>query len=140
VDYTYPMSRGLGATQRAILDALGEVPWSLTVVQLADQLHRSPAQIRRAVHALAERDLVILRKGHGGFAGEGQYGPLAQRGVTRGDEDAEWPTAETRQRPDVYFDPEDAGTPRMRVRWYDVEYVRIGMPTGLSLLVSLPRD
>jgi hypothetical protein len=57
------MSRGLGRTQQAILDALptraGE--WASTS-ELADKLDRSPRQIRTAVQALQDRGLLAVHK------------------------------------------------------------------------------
>lgn len=55
------MSRGLGVTQRAILDLLRgtEHIW-LTIAELAEQLERSPRQILTAVRALERRELVVV--------------------------------------------------------------------------------
>ena len=54
------MSRGIGKTQQAILDELSAGHFAVT--ELAERLGVSDRQIRRAVHALAERDLVNLYK------------------------------------------------------------------------------
>lgn len=55
------MSRGLGVTQRAILDTLrdDEHVW-LTIAGLAQRLERTPRQILTAVRALEKRGLVVV--------------------------------------------------------------------------------
>lgn len=55
------MSRGLGATQRGILDLVREARGSfLTTRQIADALGSSMRQVQFSVHTLAERGLVEL--------------------------------------------------------------------------------
>ena len=59
--------QGLGTTQRNILGELMKLPiesWprGIPVVDLAERLGCSDRQIRRAVHSLAERGLVVLVK------------------------------------------------------------------------------
>lgn len=57
------MSRGLGRTQQAILDALPrQAGKGRTTTALADDLHRSARQIRTAIQALQERGLVAIHK------------------------------------------------------------------------------
>jgi MarR family len=71
------MSRGIGKTQRRILDELAANDRAaLTVIDLAEWIGVSDRQMRRAVHALADRGLVVLTKENGGWAGEGRYGPF----------------------------------------------------------------
>ena len=128
------MSRGIGKTQRAILDAVESSKHGyLSVVELADMLGASPRQIRCAAHALQARELVDLRKRCAGHIGLGEYGPLIPRTSKHGDD---IPTAETRT---VYFDTTDDDG-RWRLGHYKQAMVRGGMPTGESLYVSLPSD
>ncbi len=54
------MSRGIGKTQQAILDEL--TAGHLAVAELAERLGVGDHEIRRAVHALADRGLVNLYK------------------------------------------------------------------------------
>lgn len=54
------VSRGIGNTQQAILDELSA--GHLAVTELAERLRVSDRQIRRAVQALADRDLINLYK------------------------------------------------------------------------------
>ena len=54
------MSRDIGNTQQAILDELSV--GHLAVTELAERLGASYFQVCRAVHALADRDLVNLYK------------------------------------------------------------------------------
>jgi predicted transcriptional regulator len=54
------MSRDISKTQQAILDELSA--GHLAVTELAERLDTSDRQIRRAVHALADRGLVNLYK------------------------------------------------------------------------------
>ena len=54
------VSRGIGKTQQAILDELSA--GHLAVTELAERLGVSDGQIRHAVHALADRDLINLYK------------------------------------------------------------------------------
>jgi hypothetical protein len=57
------MSRGIGRTQQAILDALPrQAGRGCTTTVLAERLHRSPRQVRTAVQALQERGLVAISK------------------------------------------------------------------------------
>ena len=74
------MSRGIGKTQRAILDALAnehEFP-TLTVMELAERIGVSDRQTRRAVRSLEDRALVCVSRGHT-WHGTGEYGPLIER-------------------------------------------------------------
>ena len=54
------ISRGIGKTQQAILDELSA--GHLAVTELAERLGVSDRQVRQAVHALADRDLINLYK------------------------------------------------------------------------------
>ena len=55
------MSRGLGATQRRILELVREARGSfLTTRQLADATGKSMRQVQFSVHSLAERGLIEL--------------------------------------------------------------------------------
>ena len=54
------LSRGIGKNQQAILDELSA--GHLAVTELAERVGVSDRQIRRAAHALAERDLINLYK------------------------------------------------------------------------------
>lgn len=58
------MSRGIGATQRAILDALDGATdrWWLTVAGLAESVDRSQRQVRAAVRSLEHRGLVAITR------------------------------------------------------------------------------
>ena len=74
------MSRGLGAAQRAILQALrDDEEYALTTAELAGRLRRSQRQIRRAVHALETRGLVIITSGFTRWRGAGEYGREVER-------------------------------------------------------------
>jgi hypothetical protein len=68
------MSRGIGATQRAILDQLAQHDNGCTVGALADAIGRSDRQIRRAVTNLEQRHLVLVRRKCLGHRGIGEYG------------------------------------------------------------------
>ena len=70
------VSRGIGAIQQRILDELlaASDDYGLTVVELAKRIAVSDRQIRRAVYALADRELVVLTEEHGGWRGRGGYG------------------------------------------------------------------
>ena len=97
------MSTGIGRTQRRILDELAKSDGRLTVIELATALGLRDNQIRRAVHALADRELVVLTREHAGWKGVGEYGPLRDRSYaywdyatdTRIEYGPEVPTAET---------------------------------------------
>jgi hypothetical protein len=109
------MSKGIGKTQRAILDTLAnehEAP-ALTVIGLAERIGVSDSQIRRAVRALEGRKLVCITRGHA-WHGVGEYGPLVER--EHSDLSNDVPTAEVVD---------------------GVEFVRCGMPT-VALEVWLP--
>ena len=54
------MSRSIGKTQQAILDELST--GHLAVTELAERLGVGDHEIRRAIHALADRGLVNLYK------------------------------------------------------------------------------
>ena len=74
--YTYGVSKGIGRTQQEILDLIEgyrlnrDLPGGrrtrpdpfLTCTRLARLLHRSPRQIRRALHSLQGRGLVTLSR------------------------------------------------------------------------------
>jgi hypothetical protein len=127
------MSTGIGKTQRAILDELNSTQdGHLSVVQLASRLSRSPRQIRRAVHSLADRALVVLTKQGDGWSGAGQYGPLRPRGLARYEE---LPVAETRHT--ILVQPNHDGT--FAVERIATEYVHAGTPNGVSLFAWLPQ-
>jgi hypothetical protein len=125
------MGHGLGPTQRAILAALDtSEDVCMTVPELATELQRSQRQIRTAVHALETRGLVIVKRGHTGWRGRGEYGRLSQRWRER---DASLPTALTVK----------AGERWPGSQWYrarrDTEFVRNGMPTYGLLVWSLAK-
>ena len=80
----------------------------LSVVELAERIGVSDRQVRRAVHALADRKLVALDLQPDGRKSQGRYGP-----------------------PMRLFSYRDAD----RVEYHTVP---AGMPTGLSLFVRLP--
>ena len=66
--YDQPVGRGLGTTQRAIMGELAKLPieaWprGIPVVVLAERLGCSDRQIRRAVHSLEARGLVVVVRG-----------------------------------------------------------------------------
>jgi hypothetical protein len=136
------VSRGIGKTQQHILDELASAEaGKLSVAALAEQVGVSQRQIRRAVHALADRELVVLAKEPGGWAGVGRYGPLVRRddGYWGENDDRqsygpEVPTAQVRRK--LYEDFTDDG--KVRWRYLNYEYVRAGMPTGVSLFVWTP--
>jgi hypothetical protein len=137
------VGRGIGKSQRRILDELASVEdGHLSVRALADRIGVSHGQIRRAVHALADRELVVLVKEPGGWAGIGKYGPLVERFTGYLDENSgdrkdygpEVPTAQVRHK--LVDDFDDDGKPVWR--HVKVEYVHAGMPTGLSLFVWTP--
>jgi hypothetical protein len=116
-----------------ILDLLAaeEEQRSLTVADLAERCGRSPRQIRTAVTALEHRGLVVLTRGHLGWRGAGEYGPLASRNSWRAGSHPELPTALAVKE----------GDPWPRSRWSvairDVEFVRVGMPTyGLHVWLT----
>ena len=111
------MSTGIGRTQRRILDELAaeQELLALTVIELSERLGVSARQIRRAVHSLAQRELVVLTKEHGGWKGQGQYGRM----VTR----FRWVS-------DLYDDDYRCES------WTELN----GMPTGVSLFVWLPEN
>jgi predicted ArsR family transcriptional regulator len=104
------VSRGIGKTQQRILDELdaSERQTPLTVVELAERIGVSDRQIRRAVHALANRKLVLLDLEPGGRKGQGRYGP-----------------------PKRLFSYRTAGG-------VEYHTVPAGMPVGLALFVRLP--
>ena len=131
------MSRGIGKTQRRILEELAATEEeALSVVELADRIGVSDRQIRRAVHALADRELVVLTKGWN-WAGGGKYGPLVPREHTAYGPDV--PTALLVKAGD---DPVNAkGQPYRDLHAdADIEYVRGGLPSGVSLLARLPEQ
>jgi hypothetical protein len=116
------MSRGLGAAQRAILQALrDDEEYALTTPELAGRLRRSQRQIRRAVHALEARGLVIITSGFTRWRGAGEYGHKVKRRDFHGDV----PATRTISRPGWH------GTQLER------DWVRAGMPT-YGLWVWLP--
>ena len=61
------MSTGIGRAQRRILAELAAASNALAVVQLAERLGMSDRQVRRAVHSLADRKLVVLTKKYVGM-------------------------------------------------------------------------
>ena len=136
------MSTGIGKTQQRILSGLelvgAEGIRALTVMDLAQRVGISDRQIRRAVHSLADRDLVVLTKEHGGWKGQGEYGKLVSR---RWSSDNDVPTAFTVKKgepwplPDIEGDYHHGWTATR-----DVEFIRNGMPTGASLFVWLPQN
>jgi len=136
------VSRGVGKTQHRILDELASAEaGKLSVAALAERIGVSPRQVRRAVHALAARGSLVLTKEPGGWAGVGRYGPLVRRddgywgeNDERQSYGPEVPTAQVRRLLCEDFD--DDGKPVWR--YVNVEYVRAGMPTGVSLFVWTP--
>jgi hypothetical protein len=140
------MSRGIGKTQQAILDALAEDTehdGCLTTAELAERVGVGDGQVRRAVYSLEQRHLVVLDRGPGDWKGAGSYGPLVRRVTT-------W-TSRSGERREVVSDLPVAltvrqgellpgrGPYRYRAR-EDTEFVRIGMPVGIVLYVSLPEN
>ncbi len=145
------MSRGIGAIQQRIVDELlaASDDYGLTVVELAKRIALSDRQIRHAVYALADRELVVLTKEHGDWKGRGEYGRRvwrhrvvddpqgnhiryegSHRGVPKeGDKIGDGP---------LWDDGTGwiLGAPvKCRYEWYaEVS----GMPTGVSLVVQLP--
>ncbi len=147
------MSRGIGKTQQAILDALAaqrsdDSYAALDASVLAERISKSPRQTRQAAHSLAGRGLVALSKEPGGRAGVGKYGPLTPRlGRDRrwGGDDygPEVPTVAVAKPGEYGFLPNGGRSDYWR--WndtcdHDVEYVHGGMPVGIVLLVWLPED
>jgi biotin operon repressor len=144
------MGKGLGKTQRRILDALAaSESAALTVMALAEQLGVSGRQVRRAVHALADRGLVVLTKGNEGWRGVGEYGPRPWEQRVIDDPNGD----DTRYEGAHWGIPKDGdtlggpirkdgtrwilGTPiKCRKEWYRGDPV--GMPAGVSLFVWLP--
>ena len=136
--YSYGMSKGIGKTQQAILDALAAEKElaALTVVELAQRLGASPRQIRAAVHSLAGRGLVVLTKQYGGWRGYGEQGRAVPR---RYPWDSDAPTAFVLKEGEPWPFPDGWGNhDHGRVASRDVEFIRKGMPTGVSLFVWLP--
>jgi hypothetical protein len=133
------VGRGIGKTQRRILDELAvtEHPW-LSVVELSKLLGVSDRQVRRAVHALADRELVVLTKRGWGWAGEGRYGPLIPRQHTEFGSPGS-PDLPTALLVKAGEHPVNAkGEPYRQLHAdSDIEYVRCGLPSGVSLVVCL---
>ncbi|MDQ1110689.1 hypothetical protein QE418_000137 [Microbacterium testaceum] len=75
------MGRGLGAAQRAILEAVQSE--SFTTARLAALLDRSHIQIRNTTDSLHARGLVRIKRGHIGTRPDGM--PLYGRVVSRAD-------------------------------------------------------
>jgi DNA-binding transcriptional ArsR family regulator len=127
------MSRGIGGTQRAILDTLESVAeqfrW-LTIADLAERLGRSDRQIRSAVRSLEGRGLVKDTREQVGWKGWGESGPLIQRGAPGWPDDSGVPTAGVAGR-QVWED--------WRWVYRKVEMIHAGMPV-FGLGVSLPGD
>lgn len=132
------MSTGIGQTQRRILDALNASENNvLTVIMLAEKLGLRDNQVRRAVHALAGRELVVLTKEHARWAGVGQYGPLRRRDNGYYDYDLD-AGKHLQYGPEVPTADVDSRWDELDRRFYRIEYVHAGMPTGISLLVWTP--
>ena len=75
------VSRGIGRAQQSILDMLNqerEIAEYLSVPEIAQRMKRSQRQIRRAVHSLEDRGLVMLTKASGGWQKNG-YGVIRPR-------------------------------------------------------------
>ena len=125
-----PMSRGIGATQRAILKTLQPDRWA-TIAELAESRGRGHRQILSAVRALEARELVRVQRKQIGWKGWGESGPLIRRGASGWPDDADVPTAEVGNRW-VWQSP--GGWDRRKV-----ELIRAGMPV-YGLGVSLPRE
>ena len=128
------MSTGIGKTQQRILSELESVAGqynALTVMELSERLGCSDRQIRKAVHSLAERDLVVLTKEHGGWKGRGEYGLVKSR---RWLSDSDVPTAFVVKEGEPWPGNPDYVAKR------DIEFIRNGMPTGASLFVWLPEN
>lgn len=130
------ISRGLGASQRAILDTLTDSEHgNLTVAALGERIGVPIAQARRAARALERRGLVVITKGSSGWKGVGDYGPLMQRrSLCNGYGDAISTAKVIKQGEPCPWSPK-------WYRWYrasrEVELVRAGMPTP-ALFVWLP--
>jgi hypothetical protein len=89
--------------------------------------------------ALQRRGLVVLTREYGGWKGAGEYGQLVRRVTSwtiqsgkRVEHASELPVALTVRKGELL-----PPTYRWRAT-EDTEFVRIGMPTGLSLFVWLP--
>ncbi len=124
------MGRGLGTTQRMILDHL-DPREGRTVADLAERCERSPRQVRTAVTALEHRGLAVTELRQIGWSGEGRYGPLASRtrlghfGYIPGrDSYPDLPTALTVKAGELLPRTRN-GLGRLNI---DTEWVRIGMP------------
>ena len=127
------MSRGIGKTQQAILDALAaDDDPCLTVAELAERVTVSERQIRRAVRSLEDRRLVVITKRSTGQRGVGEYGRLVPRQTLRYNYGLEVSTATVVKKGDPW--PWLKGYVAAR----DLELVHAGMPTNPVLLVWLP--
>jgi biotin operon repressor len=75
------VSKGIGKTQQRILDALADEKkyLPLTVPDLAERIGCSERQIRRAVHSLEDRGLVVITRENMRWKGYGEYGRLARK-------------------------------------------------------------
>lgn len=67
------MSRGIGKTQQAILDALQESGAATTTTELAESVGISPRQARAAVASLESRGMVAVRRNCHIGSKEGAY-------------------------------------------------------------------
>lgn len=129
------MSRGIGKTQQAILDALADDTEQLarSVRELAEQLHLPMNQTRRAARALEARGLVAITKECTGWRGLGEYGRLQRRYSWWNSYGPEVPTALVVKEGDPW--PRGHGYTTAR----EGEWVHGGMPT-MGLLVWLPKQ
>lgn len=131
------MSRGLGDTQRGLLTALADrdddgYRWA-TIDTLATACGISPVQTREAIRSLERGGHVVVTRGHIGWKGRGEYGPLVRRG--RGwwtDDHDDLPTAAVAEKGDPWPRSPETHTATARV-----EFVRMGVPK-VGLQVWLP--
>ena len=147
------MSTDIGKTQRRILDELAATnELALTVTELAGRMGVSDRQVRGAVHALADRGLVVLTKENHGRRGTGENGPRPWQHRLIDDpngshtryEGSHWGIPQPGDKLGARPKRDDGmswilGTPiRCRVKWYRGEPV--GMPADAVLFVWLPEN
>ncbi|MGH3262920.1 MAG: hypothetical protein ACRDNS_13075 [Trebonia sp.] len=129
------MSRGLGKTQKAILDTLVGNNQFAMLTDLAECVNISARQARRAVHALRDRGLVVAKVMPGDWKGWGQYGTVRMVGWFDGEV---WrSTGGTREQIEDASICVPAGqrAPDGRAYRHDSRWERSGMPVGLAMCV-----
>src|ERR1700758_2428553 len=130
------MSKGIGKTQQAILDALEQSGGTLTVVQLAERLGASPRQLRTAARSLEGRGLVVITRETIGWRGLGEYGPLAIKSRFADTEGIPTARVVRQGEPWPYPRKPKPGTEWLAAR--DTELFHTGMPVA-GLRVWLPQ-